>query len=561
MSSNELIVGAAALGLANHAYFRRFEPGNAHHPVIAVVLQSFLLVGALHYLDPERPLTLFSALRDYITAFFVLVSTLTASIFTYRLAPWHPLAHVPGPLGAKLSKVYMLRHAVTGQRSKVLKALHDQYGEVVRIGPNEVSIASAEAITSVLGAGGYPKGPFYKYWGDPTFPAGNLLTLTGEPHTHRRRIWNRGMTASSLKDFEAILSLRMTLMLERFDGFAAEQKPIDLAEWCNYLTVDFMGDVAFGGGFELMRDGEDRDGMFRIVKMGIKAMSIQAQMPWISPTLKLLPGFKEVPERLHEFSNSRAEARVKAGAKTHKDMWYHLMDEEGKETRRPTLAEVIIDGGLAIVAGSDTSAMTLASFLWRMLMHPEIHARVRAEVDKVYPDGEGILSSDKHNELVFLSACLSETLRMHPPVPSGGSRRVPSGQAKVVSGTLIPDNTDVFVPTYAIQLSPKNFYPAPESFDPDRWLRAHSSSDGEVDGEVLNQAAFVPFSFGPANCAAKNLAWREVTMACAALVRRYDMSFVKNGGGERWADEVKDFYVNQCDDMMVDIRLRDEFKV
>ncbi|KAF7292063.1 hypothetical protein MIND_01232400 [Mycena indigotica] len=515
MTRSQLVAAAALLGLANHAYFRRYEPQTAHYPLAALLLQPIALMLTL----PDASLTLPNALIASIS----FLGTLSASIVAYRLSPFHPLAHVPGPLLAKISKLWGVNAVLSSRRHLILKRLHDEYGDIVRIGPNEVSVIHADGIRAVLGSSGFPKGQYYEPWTDPTLPARNLLTLRGDAHANRRRIWNRAMSTASMKDFEAILANRITQLLGRLDEFAEQEEPFDIAAWFSYLTVDFMGDMAFGGGFELLRDGRDSEGIFSILKVGVKAMSILSQVPWLTPSLALLPGSKNATKKIHAFTLSRAKERVRAGPQGHKDLWYHLMDEDGHEKTKPSMPEVLIDGGLTIVAGSDTSSMALNAFMWCILAHPDIYARAQAEVDAVYPEGEGMLSSDRHAELPFLNACFQEALRLYPPVPSGGGRRVPAGDARLVGDTLIPDGTQVFLPHYVIHRSAANFAPAPDSFDPDRWLRA------EHAGHVHNAAAFIPFSYGAANCAAKHLAWRELLMTASAVLRRYDVRFAQGG--------------------------------
>ncbi|KAJ7055924.1 high nitrogen upregulated cytochrome P450 monooxygenase 2 [Mycena amicta] len=547
MILNQLVVSATLLGLANHAYFKRFEPTNAHYPLLALGLQPILLVFLLSDTTTVRNVLLSTA---------VFLGTLSSSIVAYRLSPWHPLAHIPGPVLAKITKWWAAGLVLGGKKHLMLKKLHDRYGDFVRTGPNEVSIIDADAIKSVLGTSGFPKGPYYEPWSDPDLPARNLLTLRGDHHANRRRIWNRGMSTQSLKGFEGILAERLALLLQQFDRFAKEgggKGKVDVAAWFNFLTFDFMGDMAFGGGFDTLRDGEDRDGIFSIIKTGVKAMSTISQVPWLNPTIKLIPGANYIPNRLHHFALEAAQRRVKAGPKENKDLWYHLMDDDGYEKVRPTVSEVLVDGGLTVVAGSDTSSMALTSFVWCMLSYPDIYARAQAEVDAVYPELDGVFDSAKHDQLKFVTACIQEAMRVYPPVPSGGSRQVPAGGGpKMVAGKLMPELTQIYLPSYVIHRNPKNFFPAPDNYDPDRWLRPSS------DSEILDQSTFLPFSYGAANCAAKHLAWRELIMTASAVLKRYDMRFAdgKELEGRRWVETIEDFYVTDVGKLMVEISVR-----
>ncbi len=56
-----------------------------------------------------------------------------------------PLRHFPGPLLAKLSDAWLIAVTFSGRRAYIIHALHQRYGPVVRIAPNELSFASAAA--------------------------------------------------------------------------------------------------------------------------------------------------------------------------------------------------------------------------------------------------------------------------------------------------------------------------------------------------------------------------------------------------------------------------------
>jgi hypothetical protein len=137
---------------ACHYVFNRFEPHNPIYHfcllVIAPLTLSPLLIG--HF--PNIVIAAAATTATYL-------STLLLSIAAYRLSPFHPLARYPGPLGCKLSKLWMACICVTGKQHLYYKSLHDRYGDVVRIGPNELSVCDVAAIVPVMGAKGLPKGP------------------------------------------------------------------------------------------------------------------------------------------------------------------------------------------------------------------------------------------------------------------------------------------------------------------------------------------------------------------------------------------------------------------
>ncbi|PMD42183.1 hypothetical protein L207DRAFT_377650, partial [Hyaloscypha variabilis F] len=63
----------------------------------------------------------------------------------------HPLSKIPGPFSAKFSGVWKnVRYFRSTWHTDILE-LHDKYGPVVRIAPNEVSFVDATALSAVYG--------------------------------------------------------------------------------------------------------------------------------------------------------------------------------------------------------------------------------------------------------------------------------------------------------------------------------------------------------------------------------------------------------------------------
>lgn len=82
-----------------------------------------------------------------IIAFAGLICILIA---LYRLV-LHPLASVPGPKLAAVSDIWHAYHARNGLMLALGKTLHDEYGPIVRVGPNEVWFNSKDAFRAIYG--------------------------------------------------------------------------------------------------------------------------------------------------------------------------------------------------------------------------------------------------------------------------------------------------------------------------------------------------------------------------------------------------------------------------
>ena len=74
-----------------------------------------------------------------------------------------PMTRVPGPIYSNFSSLWLMKQEFTSNRRPYIHELHQKYGPIVRLGPNEVSFTSLEAIKEIYtsGGSGYDKTEFY----------------------------------------------------------------------------------------------------------------------------------------------------------------------------------------------------------------------------------------------------------------------------------------------------------------------------------------------------------------------------------------------------------------
>ena len=94
------------------------------------------LVSLLHYIGLKGAVIIFAHI------------VLASIIYRFCL---DPLRHVPGPTAARFTELWRTRrYALGGWRQDILD-LHDKYGPVVRIAPNEISFVDKDALVQVYG--------------------------------------------------------------------------------------------------------------------------------------------------------------------------------------------------------------------------------------------------------------------------------------------------------------------------------------------------------------------------------------------------------------------------
>ncbi|KAL0062613.1 hypothetical protein AAF712_010547 [Marasmius tenuissimus] len=425
----------------------------------------------------------------------------------------------------------------------MLKSLHDQYGPIVRTGPNDISVIDSESVKSVLGSEGLGKGPGYLNFKISHQPYPLIAMPTGDARTDRRRVWSRGFTSESIKEYQHIIVDKATQLADGLNGRINSE--VDLGQW--------LGFFAFGGGSGTLKDGKDTDGALEVLRKGVGISQIMTQVPWLSHFVRFIPAISRNEIRLRDFSVNWCTRRIQNGAEK-KDLWYHLTDEAGHEKVKPTSAVVASDSALAIVAGSDTTSTAMTNLFWCLMAHPTVYKQLQEEVDREYPAGiDPLVDTSRFGNMKFLNACLNESLRLFPPVPTNGPRVVTEGSGgRVISGHFIPEGTQVLVPPYVVHRSPENFSPSPDAFVPHRWV-----SDTRDARERIQRAdAFIPFSYGPTNCVGKNLARLEILMVVTMLVQKFQFEFAKAFDWKEWPNKQTDVLIILSEPLKVNLKAR-----
>ncbi|KZP07807.1 cytochrome P450 [Athelia psychrophila] len=524
--------------------FKRYEP-DAPLPVsILLLLVPTILVP---FVAPNAPSTLLAVPITFVGYW----SSILAYVAAYRLSPFHPLANYPGPTLSKLSKLTLAWKMYCGRQHLYYQELHARYGDIVRVGPNELSINRADVIAPVLGNGGLPKGV---WWYNRT-PAGSPLPLITHrdtaQHRARRRLWDRAFSTASVKGYDELVIKRTRELCEALEKRSGQV--LDFSRWMGFFSYDFMGDFVFGAGFNMTETGSDETGIWECLDAMNIQTSVLAHIPWSFTYQRLVPGIGGPREKFLKIAREFVGKRIQRGSVT-KDLFYHLTDEEGLEPTKPTMPTVASDGSLAIIAGADTTSTTLSVLFYFLLIHPEQFQRLRAEIDQFFPDKADPTDFTKMVGMPFLNACINESLRLVPPVISGSPRCTPDGsQGSTVGPYYIPPGQQVITHFFSIHHNPA-YFTDPDAFVPDRWLPASAfASAPAVKHDVT---AFNPFSFGPMACVGKNLAMVELRAVTCALAQKFDMGRPEGFTVGEWERGLGDAFVVTRPPLMLKLQTR-----
>ena len=165
-------------------------------------------------------------------------------------------------------------------------------------------------------------------------------------------------------------------------------------------------------------------------------------------------------------------------------------------------------------AGSLTTANALDATIYYLLTHPACLALLRQELRVAISDPAVMPSWVELEKLPYLTAVVYEGLRLSKGVPHRHVRVSPDVPYRY-GDLFIPQGVPVGMAPIHILENPKIF-PDPHSFVPERWLPVDAP---EV--RYRRKSLLTVFGGGTRMCLGVNLAWAELYLAVAAVVRRF----------------------------------------
>lgn len=169
---------------------------------------------------------------------------------------FHPLSKFPGPLLHRASLLPFVYKALRGRLSTEMLALHERYGTVVRIAPNELAFSSAQAWKDIYGhkpgQEELPKSKlFYRTAGIPP----SIIVEDKETHAMLRGLLKGGFSERSMREQEPIIGGYVDLLVKRLREHCVDpdgkdertglqkRRKLDMTAWYNWTTFDIIGQV------------------------------------------------------------------------------------------------------------------------------------------------------------------------------------------------------------------------------------------------------------------------------------------------------------------------------
>jgi cytochrome P450 len=315
--------------------------------------------------------------------------------------------------------------------------------------------------------------------------------------------------------------------MSRLSGFAdriADHAAGAIADWepgeTRNVEID-MTDVTLDVILDLMMGVQLDDDRVETIREALEPVGARFEpnpLQFVAPDWAPLPGdreFREGVETLEAILDDIVAARrgtegdavIDDGPTDFLSILLRARDR-GDQTDAQVRDELMT----TLLAGHDTTALTL-TYTWYLLSgDPEVERRLHEEVDAVL-GGRDRPTMDDVGVLDYVERVIKEAMRLYPPVYV--LFREPTTDVDL-AGYTIPEGTTIALSQWAVHRSPR-FWDDPEAFDPDRWTPERRAARPRF--------AYFPFGGGPRHCIGKHLAMLEAQSIVATTARRYRLAY------------------------------------
>ncbi len=357
----------------------------------------------------------------------------------------------------------------------------------------------------------YPKSDVTKLLLGPAI--GESLFVAEGAHWH----WQRRAAAPAFAPRPvSALAPVMTAAAERAAAriAAAEGRAANLFDEMVTATFEVIADVTLSGGGRIARDAVHGAIDSYIAQVARVSLLDMLGVPGWVPRLSRLGSARVLAQMKSVADHAIAERRA-AGPRPVPDLLDLLMEGADPETgRRMSPAELRDNLLTFIVAGHETTALTLSWALYLCAFDQDVQTRARAEAQAVLGSGTGARAATGADvaHLPYVRQIIDETLRLYPPAAIL-SRTAQSED--MLCGRRIRRGDTVMLPVYALHRH-HQLWPDPDRFDPDRF----------APGRDIHRYAFLPFGGGPRICIGASFALQEAVIILSTLLARFRFDLV-----------------------------------
>ncbi|WP_238318799.1 cytochrome P450 [Pseudooceanicola atlanticus] len=337
----------------------------------------------------------------------------------------------------------------------------------------------------------------------------SMFVAEGAHWRWQRRAAAPAFSHRNIKNLAPIMTRSAEAAADRI-GAGGGKRAVNVHEEMVRATFEVISDVTLSGDSQF-----DQGAMHKAIDNYIDAagrvsLFDMLGMPgWVPRPGRVLTG--NAVKRMKSFADDAIAKRQAVGPRDVPDLLDLLLAGEDPETQRSMRSAELRDNLLTfIVAGHETTALTLAWALYLCAYDPDVQEAAAAQAREVL--GDRPATADDVANLPLIRAIVDEALRLYPPA---GLISRTALEADELCGREIKPGDSVMIPIYALHRN-QLLWADPDRFDPGRF----------ADGVPVDRYAYLPFGDGPRICIGAGFAVQEAVIILATLLARFRFSEV-----------------------------------
>lgn len=350
--------------------------------------------------------------------------------------------------------------------------------------------------------GDYPKSVVTKLILEPAI-GDSLFVAEGAQWMWQRRTAAPVFSHRHVTALGSVMSAAADRSAARLAGAAGRE--VDLFEEMVSATFEVIADVTFSDG-----SGFDRDAVHLAIEQYIREtakvslLDILGAPRWVPRPNRLFTG--SAMRATKRLADQAIEARRTEGAKAPPDLLDLLMAGSDPESGRQMTTAELRDNLLTfIVAGHETTALTLAWALYLCAFDQDVQAAAREEAALVL--GSRVATVEDLPALPRVRQIVDEALRLYPP--AAFLSRTAMAPDTLCGREVRPGDT-VILPIYALHRH-RLLWEDADAFRPERF----------ADPKAVPRFHYLPFGDGPRICIGASFALQEAVIVLATLLARF----------------------------------------
>ena len=425
-------------------------------------------------------------------------------------------AKAPGPVGRPFLGSLL---EVRDDRLTFVVELARQFGDVARfrMGPKIMHLINDPSHAKHVlqeNSKNYNKGLGLEH-AKPLLGEG-LLTSEGDLWARQRHLVEPALRNPCLARYAAVVREETMTMIEQWQHWCETQRPVDVMVEVPRLTLRILFLTLFGT--DMQTPSRAITESFNIAMEEASRRIVEPFTPpiWI-PTRRNV-AFKRALSALDEIVYGIIDARIEneneSTSSQHDDVLSVLVRamNDNRMNREQVRDEIVT----ILLAGHETTALTIVWSWYLMCRHPEIEEKLRSEIHESLGDRPPLFRD--LTKLDYTRKVIKESLRLYPPV-----WLIPrtSVAADTIGGYYIPAGSAVLISPYCMHRN-KAFWDRPDSFDPEHFSDRAISRD---------RYAYLPFGAGPRHCLGSGFGLMEAQIVIVMVAQSFRLRLVPDTDG------------------------------